>query len=138
MSVASSASSMISVSYQRREMTLEECLDECCRGIQGKLNELQVALRNLAQISENEIDECDDFKQCVELEDQTIDLISGLTELLSELPGIASDIRGNSPKEMKDWYANHKAQRKLEKAKEKEQKKEAEAKRKAELKAIKE
>ena len=50
MSVASSASSMISVSYQGREMTLEECLDECCRGIQGKLNELQVALRNLAQI----------------------------------------------------------------------------------------
>ena len=39
---------------------------------------------------------------------------------------------------MKDWYANHKAQRKLEKAKEKEQKKEAETKRQAELKAIKE
>ena len=138
MSTTSSAASMISVSYQGKEMTLDECLDECCRGIQGKLNSLQVALRNLAQQSEQEVDDCEDFKICVELEDETVDLISGLTELLSELPGIASDIRGNPPKEMRDWYKQHKLDRKEQQRKEKEAKKEAEAKRKEELKSIKE
>jgi hypothetical protein len=130
MSVASSAASNISVNYMGQEMSLEQCIDECCRGIQGKLNELQVALRNLAQLSEQEIDEVEDFKEAVSLEDQTVDLISGLTELLEELPEIAADIRGKCPKDCKPWYNSHKAQRKLEHAKAKEEKKEAEKKKK--------
>ena len=137
MSVASSAASNISVNYQGREMSLEECIDECARGIQQKINDLQVALRNLAAVTEQDIDEVEDFKMCVDLEDETNDLISGLVELLEELPEIAADIRGKSPKECKEWYAGHKAQRKDEKAREKAQKKEAEKKAK-ELKAIKE
>ena len=138
MSTTSSAASMISVSYQGKEMSLEECLDEVIRGVQGKLNCLQVALRNLAQQSEQEIEPEDDFKICVELENETVDLISGLTELLSELPGIAAEIRGSCPKECRDWYKTHKETRKLEKKKEAEAKKEAETKRKEELKSIKE
>ena len=137
MSIASSAASNISVNYMGEEMSLEQCIDECARGIQQKINDLQVALRNLAAVTEQDIDEVEDFKMCVELEDETNDLISGLVELLEELPGIASEIRGSCPKNCKTWYADHKAQRKDEKAREKAQKKEEE-KRTKELKAIKE
>ena len=137
MSVASSAASNISVNYMGEEMSLEQCIDECARGIQQKINDLQVALRNLAAVTEQDIDEVEDFKMCVELEDETNDLITGLVELLEELPEIAADIRGKPPKECKEWYAGHKALRKDEKAREKAQKKEAEKKAK-ELKAIKE
>jgi hypothetical protein len=126
------------------EMSLEQCIDECARGIQQKINDLQVALRNLAAITEQDIDDETDFKMSVELEDETVDLISGLIELLEELPEIAADIRGKCPKECKSWYADHKALRKDEKALRKDEKTRDKAKKKEqekkakELKAIKE
>lgn len=119
MSVCSSAASNCSVSFQGKEMSLEEALDETCRGVQSRLNELQVVLRNMASIENQDLDELDDFKECVELEEQTTDLIEELTNLLSELPGIAGEIRGKCPKELKDWYKQHKDERKRIKAQEK-------------------
>jgi len=104
---------MRSVQFGGREMSLEQALDECIRGVQGHLNNLQVCLRNLAACEDQEIDEFDDFKAAVALEDETTDTVAALTELLSELPDIARDIAGkpDSP-ESRAWWRDHKAERK--------------------------
>ena len=112
MSQASSASSMCSVTFQNQQMSLEEALDQTIRGVQNSLNDLQVALRQLANVEEQSIDTEEDFKEAVKLEDTTTDLVNDLVNLLEELPSIASDIRGKCPKECKDWFADHKTRRK--------------------------
>lgn len=127
MSVASSASSMCSVNFRGKEMTLEQALDETIRGVQNALNELQCSLRNMANLEDQKLDDEEDFKGAVMLEDETCDLVSGLVELLEELPTIAGEIRGKCPKECKDWYTDHKTRRKDDKAREKKEKKEAAA-----------
>ena len=103
---------MCSVSFQGKEMSLEEALDQTIRGVQNSLNDLQVALRQLANVEEQAIDTEEDFKEAVTLEDTTTDLVNDLVNLLEELPSIASDIRGKVPKECKDWYVEHKTRRK--------------------------
>ena len=112
MSQASSAASMCSVTFQNQQMSLEEALDQTIRGVQNSLNDLQVALRQLANVEEQQIDTEEDFKEAVKLEDTTTDLVNDLVNLLEELPSIASDIRGKVPKELKDWHLEHKARRK--------------------------
>ena len=103
---------MCSVSFQGKEMSLEEALDQTIRGVQNSLNDLQVALRQLANVEEQAIDTEEDFKEAVKLEDTTSDLVNDLVNLLEELPSIASDIRGRCPKELKDWFTDHKLRRK--------------------------
>ena len=112
MSQASSAASMCSVNFQGVEMSLEQALDETIRGVQNNLNELQCALRNLAAVEEQSVEQDEDFKNAVELEDTTVDLVEGLVSLLEELPRIAAEIRGKCPKELKEWYAGQKLRRK--------------------------
>jgi septal ring factor EnvC (AmiA/AmiB activator) len=124
MSVASSAASVRSVQFMGQEVTLDVALDRVVKGIQQRLNELEVALRNLAMMESGEQsleDEDAEFKTCVALEDQTQDLVAGLIELAEELPDIASDIRGPAPsKESKSWFSVHKKERKAELARRKE------------------
>jgi hypothetical protein len=93
-------------------MSVEEALDRVTRDAQQRLTDLQMALRHLCAAEEQQIDDVDDFKECVRLEDEVTDFVSGLAELLSELPQIAADIRGDCPKECKAWWVEHKAQRK--------------------------
>jgi len=66
-------------------MTLEQALDETIKGVQNHLNSLQSLLRQLAACEDQEIDEDDDFKQGVDLEDSVTDTVAALGELLSEL-----------------------------------------------------
>ena len=137
MSVASSAASMRSVNFHGREMTLEQALDETVKSVQNHLNSLQVALRNLAACEDQAVDDDEDFRQMVALEDEIADTVGALNELLSELPDIASDIRGPAPNPaMKAWHRTHKAERKLQLARRKEQAKAAAAAEKAAAEAL--
>ena len=105
MSVASSAASMRSVNFHGRETSLEQALDETIKGVQNHLNSLQVALRNLAACEDQAVDDEEDFRQMVALEDEIADTVGALNELLGELPDIASDIRGTAPNPaMKAWH----------------------------------
>ena len=121
MSVASSAASMRSVQFGGKEMSLEAALDETIRATQNHLNSLQVALRNLAACEDQQLDEFEDFKQGVALEDEVCDTVDGLSGLLEELKDIARDIAGKpeSP-ESKAWWRTHRAERRLELARRKE------------------
>ena len=137
MSVASSAASMRSVNFHGREMSLEQALDETIKGVQNHLNSLQCLLRQLAACEDQEIDPDDDFKQGVDLEDSVTDTVAALGELLSELPDIASDIRGPAPNPaMKAWHRTHRAERKLDMARRKEAAKAAAAAEKAAAEAL--
>ena len=118
-SVASSASEFRSVCFQGAEMSLEQALDTVIRDSQACLNSLQESLRNLAALEEQEIDEDDDFKGAVELEDRTVDLVEMMTNLLKELVPIAADIRGSCPKSCREWHVAHKASLKERRAREK-------------------
>ena len=135
MSVASSAMSSISVVFEGREQTLEEALDSCMQGIQKRLNNLHMEMRRLAALTEQEIDEVEDFKESVEFEDNAFDLVSGMIRLLKEIPLMARDITGTAPAECKEWFAAHKEDRKVKLAAEEAEYKAATAKAKAELKA---
>ena len=65
------------------------------------------------------------------------DTVAALGELLSELPDIASDIRGPAPNPaMKAWHRTHRAERKLDMARRKEAAKAAAAAEKAAAEAL--
>ena len=70
-------------------MSVEEALDRVTRDAQQRLTDLQMALRHLCAAEDQQIDDEQDFKECVRLEDEVTDFVSGLAELLSELPQIA-------------------------------------------------
>jgi hypothetical protein len=112
---------MRSVNFQGKEMTLEQALDDTIRGVQQILNDLQCNLRGMATLEDQKLDDVEDFKEAVKLEDETNDLVSSLTNLLSELPIIAAEIRGETPadKECKAWYAQHKVEVKDKRKKDK-------------------
>src|SRR3954452_2238384 len=102
MSVASSAASCISVSFDGRVMTLEEALDDNFRQIQRMLTNLNVEMRQLAAKTEQEIDEDEDFKESVLFEDSATDR---MVRLLEEIPPMAHMITGTAPAACKEWFA---------------------------------
>ena len=112
MSIASSAASQRDIVFQGQEMTLEAALSQTVKMVQRALNDLERNLEQLAMLEDQQIDEEVDFKRGVELEDSTCDLVDMLTELLSELPLIAADIRGPAPASQKVWHKEHKLRRK--------------------------
>ena len=118
-SIASSASEARSVQFQGAEMSLEQALDTVIRSAQACLNDLQLNLRQLAALEEQEVDEDDDFQAAVDLEDRTVDLVELLGNQLKELVPIAADIRGSCPKSSREWYAQHKASVKERRVREK-------------------
>jgi len=111
----SSCGSQISINYNGEEMDLEQMLDETITGIQKYLNDLQMTLRNVAQSD----DRGDDFHEIVELTDQIEDDVDGMIVLFEDLKDVASQIRGKTPPDMKQWYADHKLKRKEDKKREK-------------------
>ena len=112
MSVASSVMSSISVVCDGKEQTLEEALDYVMIEIQRRLNNLHMEMRRLACLTEQEIDEIDDFKESVLFRDTSVDYVTGLVRLLEEIPPMANDLVGKSPPECKEWYTVHVAERK--------------------------
>ena len=132
MSVASSVMSSISVVCDVKEQTLEEALDYVMIEIQRRLNNLHMEMRRLACLTEQEIDEIDDFKESVLFRDTSVDYVTGLVRLLEEIPPMANDLVGKSPPESKEWYT---AERKTKLAAELAKYKAETAAAKAELKA---
>ena len=118
-SLASSASEARSVTFGGNEMSLEQALDTVIRSAQACLNDLQLNLRQLASLEEQEVDEDDDFQAAVDLEDRTVDLVELLGNQLKELVPIAADIRGSCPKSSREWYVAHKASVKERRARKK-------------------
>ena len=111
-SIASSASSARIVTFGNSEMSLELALDSLIRSVQQNLNNLQQKLRDLASAEEQAVDGEEDFRLAVDLDDGVNDVVSGMIEVLRELPVISADIRGKPPPELKEWYSAHKASRK--------------------------
>jgi hypothetical protein len=132
MSVASSAASERSCVFEGKEMTVEQALSQVTRKCQGRLTDLEMCLCRLCALEDQAIDEDDDWKMAVEIDDQVNDMVSELIVLLSELVPISADIRGKPPhKEALTKYKLHVAKRK-------EAKKAAAAEKKALAKAAKE
>ena len=125
---------MISVAFNGQVMTLEEALDETMLGIQKQFNNLHVEMRQLAALTEQEIDEEEDFRESVLFEDSAYDLVNGMVRLLEEIPPMAAEIRGKAPPECKEWFVKHVAEREILAA-EKVEHKAASVRAKAELKA---
>lgn len=137
MSVCSSAASERSCTFQGQEMTVEQALETVIRDTQQCLNGLQEKLRALCSNEEQRVDDSEDHKLCVELENETCDLVDMITGLLSELPPIAAEIRGPCPPENREWYAAHKLERKNAAAADKAKKQEAVRAAKEEARAAK-
>ena len=127
--------SSISVVFDGKEQTLEEGLDSLMVKVHGGLNNLHMAMRRLASLTEQEIDELDDFKESVEFEDQSFDFVRGIVRNMKDIPVMAREITGKPPAELKEWYAHHVAQRKLKIAMEEGEFKAATDKAKSEMKA---
>ena len=113
MSISSNGSS-ISINYNGQEMNLEEMLDETVKGIQMHLNDLQLQLRQVAQSE----DRNDDFEEIVEFTDAVEDDVNEMIFLFEDLKSVASQIRGPTPKDKKQWYLEHKLKRKEDQQKE--------------------
>jgi hypothetical protein len=139
MSIASSAASEVSCVFNGEIMNVEQALDNVTRSAQGRLTDLQMALRLLCMADEQStgVDDDEDYRECVRLEDEVTDFVEGLALLLSELPAIAGEIRGKCPPESKIWYKAHKDARKLEAKKKTEEVKGAAKERKALVKQMK-
>ena len=95
-------------------MSAEQMMDTIIKEVPGALNGLQVALRNLCALEDQEVDPDEDFKEAVALEDATVDLTETITLILKDLIPVIGELRGPAPKDSKTWWAKHKAERKAE------------------------
>ena len=95
-------------------MSAEQMMDTIIKEVQGSLNGLQVALRNLCALEDQEVDPDEDFKEAVALEDATVDLTETITQILKDLVPVVGELRGPAPKDSKAWWTKHKAERKAE------------------------
>ena len=110
MSVASSAASTRSVNYAGEEMTVDSMLETIVREVQNALNSLQIQLRQLCALDDQQVDEDQDFREAVELEDAAVDLADVICIMMKDLVPVVADIRGKPPtKESKAWWVTHKA-----------------------------
>lgn len=109
MSVSSTCSN-VSVGYKGGAMPLEQALDEVIRDLQKHLNSVQVSLRGIAMI----VDQDNDFKEEVKLSDILDDDLREMQWLFSDLRQMSYDLISiPEEKEDKDWFKNHKNERKL-------------------------
>jgi hypothetical protein len=115
MSTTESNASTRSVVFQGDEMTVDQMVDTIIREVQSALNGLQVSLRNLCALDEQEVDPDEDFKEAVALEDASADLIVVINSILKELQPVVAELRGKPPsKESRAWLAEHKKGRKAQ------------------------
>jgi len=106
----SSACSNISVGYKGGAMPLEQALDEVVRDLQKHLNSVQVSLRGIAMIVEQD----NDFQEEVKLSDMLDDDIREMEWLFSDLRSMCYDLISiPDEKEDKDWFKNHIKERKI-------------------------
>ena len=106
----SSACSNISVGYKGTAVPMEQALDEVIRDLQKHLNNVQVNLRGIAMIVEQD----DDFKEEVKLSDALDDDLRDMQWLFTDLREMAYDLI-SIPDEPEDkvWFKAHKEERKV-------------------------
>lgn len=125
-SQASSCS--ISVGFKGNAVPLEQALDETVRELQKHLNMVQVKLREIANI----VEENPDFKEEVKLSDELDDNLRDMTWLFNDLRSMAYDLISDPfEPEDKAWFKKHKVERKANEKK-------LQAEHKAQMKADKE
>lgn len=107
MSISSTGS--ISVGYKGGAVPLEEALDEVIRELQKHLNNVQIKLREIAILVEQD----PDFKEEVELSDELDDNLREMEWLFTDLRSMAYDLISD-PYEPEDkvWFKTHKVERK--------------------------
>jgi hypothetical protein len=76
----------------------------------------------LRQVAQSE-DRNDDFEEIVQFTDAIDDDVDSMIMLFEDLKTVSKQIRGPTPKDMKEWYLDHKLKRKEQKQKEKTEKK---------------
>jgi hypothetical protein len=105
-----SSTGSISVGYKGGAVPLEQALDEVIRELQKHLNMVQVKLREIAII----VDQDPDFKEEVTLSDELDDNLREMEWLFSDLRSMAYDLISD-PYEPEDkaWFKTHKAERKV-------------------------
>ena len=135
MSVASSTCSTFKVEYDGKVMTMEQSLDENFRGIQRLLNDLHVSMRADCALLDQEIDDEEDFKEHILHEDTATDIILNMERLLSYFLPMMAMVRGTTPAGCREWYKQHKEERKQKLAREKANHAADSARAKLELKA---
>ena len=106
----SSATSMVIVSLNGREMSVEEALDETVRSLQKHLNQVQLQLRTLAVGSERD----DDFEAQIREADKMQDEILEMNWLFEDLYDMAYQIVGlPETTQEKSFLKQHKGERKI-------------------------
>ena len=107
MSISSTGS--ISVGYRGCAVPMEQALDEVIRDLQKHLNSVQLKLREIATIVEQD----PDFKEEVKLSDELDDNLREMEWLFTDLRSMAYDLISD-PYEAEDkaWFKQHKAERK--------------------------
>jgi hypothetical protein len=113
-----------------------EALNKAMFGIQRLMNDLHMEMRKLASLTEQVVDEDEDFKESVVFAERSADIVMEMVWLLDDLFDLIVGFVGKAPTECKAWHAAHKAERKAALAAEAAERKEAARKAKAELKAM--
>lgn len=108
MSISSSGS--VFVGFRGDAVPLDEALDETIRNLQKHLNMVQVKLREIAVIAEQD----PDFKEEVKLSDDLDDELRDMNWLFSDLRSMAYDLISipDLPED-KTWFKQHKFDRKV-------------------------
>jgi len=104
------------MSFDGRVMTLEEAMDDIFRQIQVADN-LNVEMRQLASLTEQQVEEEDDFKESVKFETQHPILSRAWFDFWRRSANGPNDHR-NRAAILREWFASHKSQRKLKLAQE--------------------
>ena len=107
MSICSTGSAC--VGFKDGAVPLEEALDETIRELQKHLNMVQVRLREIAMLVEQD----PDFKEEVKLSDELDDGLRDMNWLFNDLRAMAYDLI-SIPDEPEDkaWFKQHKIERK--------------------------
>jgi len=107
--ISQASTCSVSVGYKGSAVPLEQALDETIRELQKHLNMVQLKLREIAVIVEQD----PDFKEEVKLSDELDDNLREMTWLFTDLRSMAYDLI-SEPYEPDDktWFKQHKVERK--------------------------
>ena len=117
--------SVMSVSYNGEEVSLETALDDVFQKLQMTLNSMQCSVRTLAMLTDQDAD----FQEAVKYGDEIEDFIDNMFWLFKDLKNVNSQImlHPDTPEE-KEFLKAHKVARKIKKNAEIAERKAADAK----------
>ena len=127
MSVASSSSSMMSVSVFGEEMTLNNAMDQVFKEIQSRINNCHCSIREMSMMD----DRNEPYIESLKIHCDVDEFITELGALFKELKSVSKQVLGKCPKEEKqecdEYMSKRKVEREYRKAQEKIEKEMAKA-----------